>query len=124
MRGPLEVAAGLLVMGLIVADIFVTVLYARAGTSVFSRRLARAVWVSFQLLGRGRHRATVLSFCGPAIVIALIAFWSLGLSIGAALAIHPALGTSVAATSGPTPRDFVTALYAGSNSLSIVGSGS
>ena len=124
MRGSLEVVAGLLVMGLIVADIFVTVLYARAGTSLFSRRLARGAWWSFRLLGRGGHRATVLSFCGPAIVIVLIAFWSLGLSVGAALAIHPALGTSVVATGGPTDRDFVTALYAGSNSLSIVGSGS
>jgi hypothetical protein len=38
-----------------------------------------------------------------------------------ALIIHPALGWAVTASSGPTPTDFVSALYAAGGSMSIVG---
>ena len=51
------------------------------------------------------------------------AVWSLGLTLGAALVIHPALGTGVRSSNdGPTPTNFVTALAAAGNSLSVVGS--
>jgi hypothetical protein len=47
----------------------------------------------------------VLSFCGPAILVLLVTAWSAGLTLGAALVIHPALGDGVqASTGGPTPR--------------------
>ena len=38
--------------------------------------------------------STVLSFCGPFIVVALLLTWSILLAIGAALIVHPQLGTS------------------------------
>jgi hypothetical protein len=38
-----------------------------------------------------------------------------------ALVIHPRLGTGVVSSNGATPKDFVSALYAGESSLSIVG---
>jgi hypothetical protein len=47
----------------------------------------------------------------------------LGLTLGTALVIHPVLGTAVRANSGPTPTDFLTAMYVGGSSVSIVGGG-
>jgi hypothetical protein len=44
------------------------------------------------------------------------------LMLGAALVIHPQLGTSVTATTGSTPRDFSTALYVAGDSMTTVGS--
>ena len=64
-----------------------------------------------------------MSFCGPVVLVLLVAIWDFGLTLGAALIIHPALGASVANSSGATPTDFITALQAGGNSTSIVGSG-
>lgn len=64
-----------------------------------------------------------MSFCGPVILVLLVAIWDFGLSLGAALVIHPALGVSIVNSSGATPTDFITALQAGGNSKSIVGSG-
>ena len=51
----------------------------------------------------------------------LVGVWALTLAIGAALIIHPKLGTSVRANSGETRKDFMTAMFAGGSSLSIVG---
>lgn len=64
-----------------------------------------------------------MSFCGPVILVLLVVVWDFGLTLGAALVIHPALGAGVASASGATPTDFITALQAGGNSTSIVGSG-
>ena len=49
--------------------------------------------------------------------------WFVGLALGAALVIHPALGSGVRATSGDTPTTFTAALFAGGSSVSIVGAG-
>src|SRR3978361_826864 len=45
----------------------------------------------------------------------------MGARIRAGLIIHPALGVAVRASSGETPADFMTALYAGGSSMAIVG---
>ncbi len=121
----LEQIGGAALMALFLADIFLTVLYARAGTGLLAPRWNRLVWTIVSAVGRlaGRHRATVLSFAGPLIVVSLIAFWALGLTIGAALIIRPELGTAIRPSSGDTPTDLVTALLVAGNSLSIVGGG-
>jgi hypothetical protein len=46
-----EPIAGALVMALVLADVFFTVLYARAGTGVVSDRLARLVWLAMRRAG-------------------------------------------------------------------------
>jgi hypothetical protein len=117
------VGAGLMLLFL--ADIFLTVLYARAGTGLLAPYWNRLVWRLFKGLSGvfGRRRGAVLSFAGPIIVILLILFWALGLTIGAALIIQPELGNSIRPSSGDTPTDFVTALLVAGNSLSIVGGG-
>ena len=43
--------------------------------------------------------------------------------LGAALVIHPHLGTAVTSSTGPTQTDFKTALYVAGNSITVVGSG-
>ena len=115
----------MLLMILVLLDVVLTVLYARAGASVISQRLAAIVWRFFLGVSKhaGRRRGDILSFCGPVIVVTLLLVWPLALTCGAALIIHPHLGTSVTKSSGSTPTDFITALFAGGSSMSIVGAG-
>lgn len=121
----LEQIGGAALMALFLADIFLTILYARAGTGLLAPRWNRLVWTIVIAVARiaGRHRATVASFAGPLIVVSLIAFWALGLTLGAALIIRPELGTAIRPSSGDTPTDLVTALLVAGNSLSISGGG-
>jgi hypothetical protein len=53
--------------------------------------------------------------------VLLVLTWSVLLAFGAGLISHPELSTGVRASSGETPTDFVTAVYVGGSSLSIVG---
>ena len=120
----LEQTLGVLVLVLILLDILLTVLYARMGTGIISHRLTRLIWKGFLRVSKlfGRRREHALSFCGPTIVIMLLFVWALGLTCGAALIIHPQLGAAIRNNSGATPTDFVTALYTGGSSISIIGS--
>lgn len=118
------VGAGLMV--LVLLDIFLTVLYARVGTSVFSNRFARLTWRMFRAIASlfPRRRGPILSYCGPAMLLLLVTIWAFGLMLGAAMIFHPRLGTSIRASGGsPTPTDFVTALYAAAASMSLIGAG-
>lgn len=121
----LQQIVGAALMLLFLADIFLTVLYARAGTGLFAPYWNRAIWATFRAVSKlfGSRRAIALSSAGPFIVVLLIAFWALGLTIGAALVIQPELGTAIRPSAGDTPTDFVTALLVAGNSLSIVGGG-
>jgi hypothetical protein len=120
----LEQIAGAAVTVVVLLDIFLTVLYARAGAELLSPVVSRTIWRAFRLASRpwGSHRGEVLSFCGPVILIALIFVWAAGLALGSALIMHPHLGGGIRASQGSTPTDFMTALYAGASSLSFVGS--
>src|SRR4051794_3326564 len=104
-------------------DLFLTGLYARAGNGYMSDQVARATWLFFKHGSRlfGRQRPRLLSLGGPAILVMLITAWALILTLGAALIMHPSLGTAVKANSGPTETNFLVALYAGGSSLSLVG---
>lgn len=125
MNHTIEQAIGAIVLLLILLDVFLTVLYARARMGPVSYRIARLTWRVFMTLSKlfGRERGAVLSFCGPAILVLFVIGWGLMLMLGAALIIHPALGDAVRADNGTTPTDFITALYAAGSSVAIVGSG-
>jgi len=120
----IEQIAGAVLTLVTLLDIFLTVLYARAGTELLSPVVSRSIWIVFRLVSRpfGRNRGRVLSFCGPVILVALIFVWAVGLAFGSALIMHPNLGGGIRVSEGPTPRDFMSALYAGAGSLSFVGS--
>ena len=111
-----EQIAGAVVTVVVLLDIFLTVLYARAGTALFSPVVSRTIWLVFRLVSRpfGRNRGRVLSFCGPVILVALIFVWAAGLALGSALIMHPHLGGGIRASQGSTPSDFMSALYAAS----------
>ena len=120
----LEQALGACLVLVVLLDVFLTVLYARIGTGIIGDRLARLTWrllLGLAKLSGPRSSATVLSFCGPVILVLLVLAWALGLTVGAALVMHPDLGTSIRAGSGDTPTDFVAALYAAGSSISVVG---
>jgi len=121
--GMLEQVAGAVVILVVLLDIFLTVLYARAGSELVSPTVSRTIWFLFRLAARrfGRYRGSVLSFCGPVMLVALIFAWAAGLALGSALIMHPHLGGGIRASQGSTPTDFMSALYAGASSLSFVG---
>ena len=119
----MEPAAGGALMFVALLDLFLTVLYARAGAGFVSDQVARGTWVVFRHISKlfGRKRAIVLSLSGSFIVVALVAAWAMMLAVGAALIMHPYLGTSVRSSGGTNSGDFLTALYAGGSSMSMVG---
>src|SRR4051812_24367969 len=98
-------ALGILIILVILADVFLTVLYARIGCSILSDRLACATWWLFKFVTRGMksRRDAVLSYCGPSILVLLVGTWVCGLMLGSALILYPKLGTSLRANNGPTP---------------------
>jgi hypothetical protein len=120
----LEQIAGALLMLLVLVDVFLTVLYARMDSGIISPHLARGVWYAFRVLGRTKptHRGKLLSLCGPSILVMLVLVWVFCLVIGAALILHPHLGTTIKATSGDTKTDFMTAIYVAGSSIAVVGS--
>ncbi len=123
MMSGLERASGALVMGIVLLDVFLTVLYARIGTGLVAERAGHLAWIVFRRVAEtaDARRGSVLSFCGPVILLLYVLLWAFGLTLGAGLIIHPGLGTGVQAGNGPTPADFLTALYAGGSSMAIVG---
>jgi len=120
----MEPAAGVAVMSVAILDLFLTVLYARAGAGFVSDHVARSIWTLFYWLSRpfGRQRPIVLSLSGSFIVASLVATWAAMLTVGSALILHPYLGSSVRGSGDSTDTDFWTALYAGGSSMSLVGS--
>src|SRR4051812_4104046 len=93
----IEPILGLPLMLVVLADVFLTVLYARMGTSVLSERLARALWLAFRGVSNvaPSRRDRVLVYAAPVIVLTVLAVWITVLMLGAALVIHPHLGTAV-----------------------------
>lgn len=120
MRNWAEPLAGSIVLAITLLDVFLTVLYARAGTGLLAPRLAKGVWRVFRGVSGGKHGG-ILSYCGPAQLVALVLMWGLLLALGAGLVIHPALGTGVKPSSGTAETDFITAVFVGGSSMSIVG---
>lgn len=122
-RQTVEQLLGLALVAAVLLDVFLTVLYPRLGTSIMSFHLGRLTWRLFQAVARRsrQRRGIILSFCGPVNLLVLVGFWILALTVGTALVIHPALGTSVATSHGATPRDFISAMYAGGSSIALVG---
>jgi hypothetical protein len=105
------------------ADIFLNVLYARAGIAIFSRPLAQGMRNLFTFVASlsGRHHARVLSFCGPALVLALLVVWVGFLVIGSAMVVHPALGHAVRSNVPGAGTDFITALNVAGGTIASVG---
>lgn len=111
---------------LALADLYVTVLYARSDLSLLSSRLFQLVWRGFRAVGSrlsADRRDRLLTFAGPTLVVSVLILWLGLLLIGFALISWPALGDEIKKTSGQTPTDFATALYYSGYTLATLGYG-
>lgn len=126
-----EQVIGALLIVAAMLDVFLTVLYARIGTSgaarfgtgVISAKIAEHVWGAFRATAPrfGRYRADFLSFAGSVIIVLYIVAWVGLILIGSSLIVHPYLGNSITATGGATATDFVTAISVAGSALSTAG---
>lgn len=125
MLARLEQFAGLALVLVTLADIFLNVLYARAGIAIFSRPIAHGLRFVFVNLGRisGRRHARVLSFCGPVLVVCLILAWVSLLVVGMAAMMHPAIGHGIRPLVPNAGTDFVTAVNLAGGQMASVGPG-
>ncbi len=122
--GVVEESIGVILGMIILADIFLQILYARANRTILSTPLANFLWRTLVKISKplGHHKQEIfLSFTGPIILILILLSWSFLLGLAVALIIHPNLGNGIKTTQGPTPTDFITALYVGGNSLQFIG---
>ncbi|MFC4172439.1 potassium channel family protein [Microvirga sp. GCM10011540] len=108
------------------ADVFLTVLYARGGVGLISPSLSSGLWQLFRRaagLLRHEHRGWLLSLTGPTLLVAMVLTWAFLLAAGFALIAWPGLGTGIQASQGPTPTDFWAALYYSGFNLTTLGVG-
>jgi hypothetical protein len=106
-------------------DVFLTVLYARSGTGLISPLLNLYIWLIFRQIARlfSRRKQTILSFCGPIIIVTLLVLWVFLFIFGFALVIWPQLGNQVVATDGQAATSFWSAIYYSGYSFSTLGTG-
>lgn len=124
LMGILEETIGIILGIIVMVDIFLQILYARANKTPISTPLANFLWRSMVKVTKPLDhnvRDFILTFSGPVILVLVLTSWALLLSVAVALFIHPNLGTGIQATQGETPTDFITALYVGGSSLSFIG---
>jgi hypothetical protein len=119
-----EQLAGIAVLLVALVDVFLTILYARMYSGILAMRFARGIeraWV-WSSRAFGRSRARFLSFCGPVTLLAVLGLWTTLLMLGSALVLHPVLGNAVRPSNVVPRTDFLTALYVGGASISVIGS--
>lgn len=121
--GVLEEIVGFVLGFIVLLDIFLLILYARANRTIISTALSHLAWRTMVRVSKlfGRWREYFLTLSGPLILVMVLGSWALLLSVAAALVIHPNLGTGIITNHGETPTDFITALYVGGSSLSFIG---
>jgi len=115
---------GALLILLVLLDVYLTVLYARMGNGVISHRLACWTWYAFRSVAKRvpSYKDRLLSFCGPTILVLMVFTWIFLLMCGGAMITWPGLKSgSIQANQGPTPSDFVTAMYLTGDAMTTVG---
>lgn len=107
------------------ADIFLTVLYARSSASLLSNRLHQSVWRLFRrgALALPKYKDRLLSYAGPTLLVLTVFVWVALLLLGFTLIVWPALGSAIQSSSGGTPTSFAAALYYAGFSLTTLGTG-
>lgn len=107
------------------ADVFFTVFYPRTGKSAISLQLSKGMWELFRQASRllPGNRKTVLSYCGPVLVVVIAVVWVFTFTLGFAFLVWPTLGQGIQASQGKTPTDFATAFYYSGFTLTTLGVG-
>lgn len=119
-------AVGLLVVGVVLADVFLTVLFPASGRGPIRRPLSRWSWRFFALVGSRLgtvRRRRFLAYSGPTQIASTVVVWVVLLAVGWSLVFQPALGTGVVSARGPTDTGWSTALYLSGFSLTTLGTG-
>ena len=118
----IEKILGLILGFLVLLDVFLLVLHARADSGIISRLISLPLWRGFVGISHslGPRKGSFLSFSGPVILLTILASWFLLLTLAAALIIHPDLGTGIKNLHGETPTTFDTALYNAGHSLDFI----
>jgi Ion channel len=122
MTGVLSFVLGLALLGLIIWDLFQTIVVPRPTPGIFrlSRYIVRGSWRAVRALGtrgEGRHER-LLGLFAPAATIVLLLAWLLGLVLGYGLVLY-ALRDELL----PVPADLGTAAYFGATSVLTLGFG-
>lgn len=117
---------GVLLVLLVLADVFLTVLFPASGHGPLREPLSRWTWR--RLVGIGgrlppERRRRLLAYSGPVIISQTILVWLLLLILGWALVYLPALGTGIVAAQGRTDDGFATALYVSGFTVTTLGTG-
>jgi hypothetical protein len=121
----LQLLGGLLVV-IVLLDVFFTVLFPSSGHGPVRKPVGALVWFFFRLVGgalKGQRRRNVLSYSGPVVITATLVVWFVLLVGGWAMIFKPALGTGIAASSGPTDTGWATAFYFSGFNLTTLGVG-
>ncbi|SES48110.1 Ion channel [Pedococcus cremeus] len=119
-------SAGTALVLLVIADVFLTVLFPASGRGPVRRPLSRWTWRCFAVLGRrmaSPRRRQFLAYSGPVQIAVTIVVWVSLLVFGWALVFQPALGAGIDAAQGPTSKSFATALYYSGFSITTLGTG-
>lgn len=122
----LEPVLGILVVGLVLLDVFYTVLFPASGHGPLRRPMSRWTWRLFAAVARrlaDPRRRDFLAYSGPTQISLSIISWVVLLVVGWALVYHPALGSGIVASSGPTDTGWDTAIYVSGFTLSTLGTG-
>ena len=125
MSFPLATGVGAALIVIALVDVFLTVLYARMEVSLLTPRLYRATWSLMKAVSpRSRtRRDRFLSFAGPLMLVETLVLWGALLVVGFALISWPVLGSDIQASSGPTPTDFLSAVYYSGYAFTTLGTG-
>lgn len=119
-------AAGVLLLLLVAADVYATILDDRPRIGPLGDTLNRIVWraghaIAFRLSRQNRHR--FLNLIGPLLMPALIAVYLVALTLGFAFIYHPRLVTQFRLATGFGRPLFWDALYFSGVTLTTIGYG-
>jgi hypothetical protein len=123
--GIVSVAAGGLLLLLLVYDVFVTVFVPRGGAGPVTRRVYAGFWWMWRSLGdrlRGDRRRRVLAAGGPLLLPLTVLLWALELVVGFALVLLP-FADSFHVDGDRALHPVVTALYVSGFSATTLGVG-
>jgi hypothetical protein len=126
MRDLLIQLCGVALCLLALADLYVTVLYARSDWTLLSARVNTAVWQCMRAAAKRLSpsaRDGLLTLAGPTLIALTPVVWAGLLLLGFSFIAWPALGEGIVKSSGQTPTDFATALYYSGYTLATLGYG-
>ncbi|MGY5847127.1 hypothetical protein ACW6QP_06875 [Salegentibacter sp. HM20] len=117
----LLIAAGLLVLLVVLVDIFKTILYVHGGGRL-STWISRSVWKFYFLLGRKNARNPILNLAGGSILMLLVFSWSMLIWLGYSL-IYISEPGSVVDTATGQQTDIIGKIYYVGYTLTSLGNG-